>query len=111
MLVFMILRLASLLIACLCIAPLTPAVMMIRGFVFQPLFLMVLISGSYFSCFCVRACSGNLSRQYVNSMNCVVCVVQVSRELGCGLELLIYKGCLVLVWLGIGNLVAGICIL
>jgi hypothetical protein len=56
MLVFGILRLASLLVDCSCIAPLTPAVMVIRGFVFQPLFLIVLISGSYFPCFCVRAC-------------------------------------------------------
>jgi hypothetical protein len=61
MLVFGILRLVSLLIECSCIDPLTPAVMVIRGFVFQPLLLIVLISGSYLSCFCVRACSGNLS--------------------------------------------------
>ncbi len=39
---------------------------------FQPLFLIALISGSYFVCFCVSACSGNLSWQYVNSMNCIV---------------------------------------
>ena len=31
---------------------------------------MVLISGSYLVCLCVRACLGNLSTwQYVNSMN------------------------------------------
>jgi hypothetical protein len=28
----------------------------------------------YLSCFCVRACSGNLSWQYVNSMNWIVCL-------------------------------------
>jgi hypothetical protein len=33
---------------------------------------IVSISGSYFVCFCVRACLGNLSWQYVNSMNCIV---------------------------------------
>jgi hypothetical protein len=38
MLVFENLRLASLLIDCSCIAPLTPIVIVIRGFVFQPLF-------------------------------------------------------------------------
>ena len=58
---------------CSCIAPLTPAVMVIRGFVFQPWFCRVLINGSYFVCFCMRACSGNMSWQYVNSMNCIVC--------------------------------------
>jgi hypothetical protein len=82
MLIFGILRLASLLIDCSCIAPLTPAVIVIRGFVFQPLFHIVLISGSYFSCFCVRACSGNLSCQYVNSMNYIVCACEGSRGVG-----------------------------
>ena len=61
MLVFGILTLISLLIDFSCIAPLTPVVIMIRGFVFQSLFRIVLISGSYISCFFVRACSGNLS--------------------------------------------------
>ena len=46
---------------CSCIAPLTPAVMVIRGLIFHPLFCMVLISGSYLVCLCVRACSRNLS--------------------------------------------------
>ena len=78
MLVLGMLRLVSLLIECSCIAPLTPVVMVIRGFVFQPLFLIVLIS-RYFSCFCVRACSGNLSWQHVNSMSCIVCVCEGSR--------------------------------
>jgi hypothetical protein len=61
MLVFGILRPASFLMDCSCIAHLTPVVIVIRGFVFQHLFRMALISASYFVCFCVRACSGNLS--------------------------------------------------
>jgi hypothetical protein len=40
---------------------------------FHPLFRMVLISGSYSVCLCMRACSGNLSWQYVNSMSWTVC--------------------------------------
>ena len=46
---------------CSCMAPLMPAVMVIRGFVFHPLFFMSLISGSYLECFCVMACTGNRS--------------------------------------------------
>ena len=57
---------------CSCMAPLTPPVIVIMGLVFQPLFWMVLSSGSYLACFCEMACSGNLSWQYVNSMNCIV---------------------------------------
>ena len=72
--VFGILRSTNFSMDCSWMAPLTHAMIMIRGFVFQPLFCMVLISGSYFACFCVRACSWNLSWQYVNSMNCIVCV-------------------------------------
>jgi hypothetical protein len=79
MLVFGILRSVSLLIEWSCIAPLTPVVMVIRGFCFQPLLLIVLISGSYLSCFWVRACSWNLSCQYVNSMSCIVCACEGSR--------------------------------
>ena len=55
-----------------CMAPLTPTVMVIRGLVFHPSFWMVLFSGSYLVCLCVRACLGNLSWQYVNSMNWTV---------------------------------------
>ena len=44
-------------------APLTLAVMVMRGLVFHLLFYMVLISGSYLVCLCERACSGNLSWQ------------------------------------------------
>ena len=54
---------------CSCMAPLTPAVIVMRGLIFQPLFWRVLFNGSYLACLCVRACSGNLSWQYVNSMN------------------------------------------
>jgi hypothetical protein len=61
-------------IECLCMAPLTPAMMVMRGLVFHPLFFMVLISGSYFVCLCKRACSRNLLWQYVNSINWIVWV-------------------------------------
>ena len=47
---------------------------MISGFVFHPLSYMLLMNGSYLPCFCVVACSGNLSWQYVNPMSCIVCV-------------------------------------
>ena len=68
MLDFGILRLASLLMGCSCIAPLTPVVIVMRGLVFHPLFSMLLISGSYLVCLFARACSRNLSWQFVNSM-------------------------------------------
>ena len=73
MLVFRVLRSFNLMMECSCMAPLTPAVIVMRGFVFHPLVLIVLISGSYLACFCAMACSRNLSWQYVNSMNCIVC--------------------------------------
>ena len=111
MLVFGILRSASFLMDCLCIAPLTLNVIVIEGFVFQPLFRMALIIGSHFTCFCVRACSRNLSWQYVNSMSCIVWVCEGSKGVECGLRLLVYKGCQILVRLGIGNLFVGMCIL
>ena len=82
MLVFRISRSASFTMECSCIAPLTPAVIVIKGFVFHPLFRMALISGSYFVCFWKRACSGNLSWQYVNSMNCIVWVCEGSKGVG-----------------------------
>ena len=56
---FWISKVASFLMQCSWIAPLTPAVMVIRGFVCHPSFCMVLISGSYLSCLCVRAWSGD----------------------------------------------------
>jgi hypothetical protein len=68
MLVFGMLRSSSFVMDCSCMAPLTPAVMVIRGFVFHPLFFMSLISGSYLEWFCVIAYSGNRSWQYVNLM-------------------------------------------
>ena len=61
MLAFEILRLASFLMDCSCMAPLTPTVIVMRAFVFHPLFCMLLINGSYLACLCMRACSGNLS--------------------------------------------------
>ena len=69
-----IFRLASLLIECLCIAPPLHALIVMRGLVFKPLICMVLISGSYLVCLCVRAWSGNLLWQYVNSMSWTVSV-------------------------------------
>jgi hypothetical protein len=59
---------------CLCMAPITFAMMVMRGLVFQPLLWMVLFSGSYLACLCVMAYFGNLSWQYVNSMNWIVCL-------------------------------------
>ena len=82
MLDFGILRLDILLIKCLCIAPLIPAVIVMRGFVFHPWFCMLSINESYLACLCVRACSGNLSWQYVNSMSCIVCVEDGSKGVG-----------------------------
>jgi hypothetical protein len=74
MLVFGMLRCSSFLMDCSCIAPLTHAVMVMRGFSFHPLRCISLINGSYLACFCVMACSRNLSWQYVNSMNWIVFV-------------------------------------
>jgi hypothetical protein len=64
-----IFSLVNLLMECSCMAPLTPAVMVMMGLVCNPLFCRVLINGPYFMCFQVSACSGNLSWQYVNSIN------------------------------------------
>ena len=86
MLVFGILRLDSLLMECLCMAPRTPAIIVIRGFVCHPRFHTLSIKGSL----CMRACSGNLSWQYVKSMNCIVCVGMVVGVLRFGLGLLGY---------------------
>lgn len=49
-----------------------------RVLILHPLDFMVLISGSYLVCLCVRACSGNLSWQCVNSMNWTVYVAHVA---------------------------------
>ena len=51
MLVFGMLRSTNLLMDCSCIAPLTPAIIVMRGFVFQPLFRIALINGSHLACF------------------------------------------------------------
>ena len=72
MLDFGISSFASLPMECLCMALLTPAVMVMRGLVFHPLFRMVSFGESYLACLWVRACLGNLSWQYVNPMNCTV---------------------------------------
>ena len=72
MLFFGIFSLVSWSMKCSWIAPLTPAVMMIRRLIFHSLFCIVLISGLYLVCLCVRACSGYLSWQYVNSINWIV---------------------------------------
>ena len=64
MLVLGVFSLVSLSIECSCMAPLTPAVVVMRGLVFHPLFCMVLISGSYLVCLCMRTCSRDLSWQY-----------------------------------------------
>ena len=61
-----IFSLVNFLMECSCMAPLTPAVMVMMGLVCHPLFCRVLINGSYFVCFRVIACSGNLSWQYIN---------------------------------------------
>ena len=53
MLEFGIFGLVNLLMDCSCIAPLTPVVIVTRGFIFQPLFCILLINGSYLACLCV----------------------------------------------------------
>jgi hypothetical protein len=66
---FGIFRLVNFPIECLCMASLTLVVMVMSGLVFHPLFCIALMSGSYLVSFCVMACYGNLSWQYVNSMS------------------------------------------
>ena len=61
MLDFIILRLINLVMECSSMAPLTPTVIVTRGFVDHPLFCMLLISGSNLSCLCVMACFRDLS--------------------------------------------------
>jgi hypothetical protein len=68
-LVLGIFSLASFLIECLCMAPLTPVVIVMRGLIFHPLFWIALISGSYLVCLCVMACSGNLSWREFYELN------------------------------------------
>ena len=52
--------------------PLTPNVMAVRVLVCQPWFCMFVINESYLMCLCVRAWSGNMSWQCVNSMSWIV---------------------------------------
>ena len=83
MLVFGMLSSSSSLMDLFVYSPSYSCLIVIRGFIFQPLFRMALIEGSYLACFCVMACSGNMLWQYVNSMNCIVCVcVRVGRVWG-----------------------------
>jgi hypothetical protein len=82
MLDFGILRSVGLLTECLCRASLTPTEIVMKGFVFHPMFCMLLINGSYLACLCVRACSGNMSWQYVNSMNCIMYAGVGSKGVG-----------------------------
>ena len=74
MLFFGMFSLVSWSMECSRIVPLTPAMMVIRGLTFHPLFCIpvVLINGSYLVCLCVRTSSRNLSWQYVNLMNWIV---------------------------------------
>ena len=64
-----ILSFSKFLIGCLWIAPLTPTVMMMRGLTCQPAILSVWMSALYFAVFSLCAVFGNMSWQYVNSMN------------------------------------------
>jgi len=52
-----------------CVVPLTPAVMTMSGSTFHPRLVMLSISGWYFCFLFSIAFSGNLSLQYVNSIN------------------------------------------
>jgi hypothetical protein len=73
-------------------ALLTHVVMVIRGFVFHPLFFMSLINGSYLEYFCVMACFGNRSWQYVNFMNWIIFVCDGDNGVGVWLGTpIIYK--------------------
>jgi hypothetical protein len=53
-------------------APLTLALVVMRGLIFYMLYCVVLSGGSYLVCFCLRAWLGNLSFQHVNSMSWTV---------------------------------------
>ena len=76
-----------------CTAPLTPAMMVMRGFTFHPLLWRECISGSYLVCLCSRALLGNLLCQYTNSMKWIVCVGKGLLVFGSGLCLLICIRC------------------
>ena len=74
MLLVGIFRLVSFSMDFSCMAPLTLAVMVMRGLLFHPLFCMAFISGSYLACLCRIACFGNLLWQYVTSISWIVVV-------------------------------------
>ena len=74
MLLVGIFRLVSFSMDFSCMAPLTLAVMVMRGLVFHLLFCMAFISGSYLACLCRIACFGNLLWQYVTSISWIVVV-------------------------------------
>ena len=58
-----IFRSVSFWMECSCMAPRTPAVIVMTGLVFQPMLWTAWFSGSYLVCLCAMACSGNLSWQ------------------------------------------------
>ena len=51
-------------------APLTPAMTVMKGLTFRLLFFSVVIRGPSLVCCCSRACFGYLSRQYIIYRNC-----------------------------------------
>ena len=102
---------SSCLMDCSCIAPLTPAMIVMRGFVSHPLFRISLVNGSYLVCFCVMACYGNRSWQYVNSMNWNVYVCEGSKGMEVWIGAPIMQRMSGLSWRGIGILFVGMCIL
>jgi len=56
----------------MCVAARAPAVITIRGSIFQPLAAILSISGLYLLALASSVSSENLSLQYVNSINCMV---------------------------------------
>lgn len=69
---FSILRVFIFVMECLWMAPLTPTVMVVRGFAFHPFYFDVVISGSFSLCLCLMVSSRYLSWQYTNFKNCNV---------------------------------------
>ena len=95
---------------CLYIAHVTLVVIVMRGSVFYPLFCMMVISGSYSVCLCVRAWSGNMLCQYASPMNWTLNVGEGDMGVVLGLKLQLCRRCPVLIWLGIGMLFVDMCI-
>jgi hypothetical protein len=81
-------------------APRTPIVIVMMGLVFQPLLWIAWFSGLYLACFCVMACSENLSWQYVNSMNYIVWLGDgdIGKVIWFGAPIMHRMSCLSLVW-------------